>query len=289
MTDISYRSKDGLTLYAKSYGSETADLNVLCMHGLTRNHKDFEPMIDALIEKGVSARFIAVDVRGRGQSDRDTKTENYTPLVYAGDMVDLLDHLGISETVLIGTSMGGLMSMVMMSMIPDRILGVVLNDIGPVLEQKGLDRISGYVGENIPKPDLKDAAKGISEVQASAFPGKSAEFWFDFAKRTYRLRDDGLFELDYDPEIARSIGEVKPTFFTKLAMWKLFKAMKKVPLLLVRGGLSDLLSEKIASKMIRKHGHAKLATVPNVGHAPILNEPEALNAIKDFLKTVERN
>lgn len=285
--DIYYTSSDGLNLYAKSYGPDEAPLTALCMHGLTRNHKDFEPMIKGLLERGLNIRFIAVDVRGRCNSDADTNLDHYTPATYAGDMVRLLDHLSLAKVVLIGTSMGGLMSMVLVNMIPDRILGVVLNDIGPVLEQKGLDRIAGYVGGNPSQPDWEAAARAVSGVQAAAFPDYTHADWMAFARRTYRENPDGSVTLDYDPAISRTVKDVRPNLFTRLAMWRLFKAMKKSPMLLIRGSLTDLLSERIARKMIRKHGNAGLVTVPRVGHAPLLDEPDALNALSAFLKKLE--
>lgn len=285
--DIRYRSADGLSLYAKSYGPANAGLTVLCMHGLTRNHKDFEPMIDALQAEGVQCRFIAVDVRGRANSDCDSKPENYAPPVYAQDMITLLDHLGVDKAILVGTSMGGIMSMFMMSMIPDRILGVVLNDIGPELEQRGLDRIAGYVGGNEPKASYEEAAQAVADVQTPAFPDFGPDDWLAFAKRTYRMRNDGRVELDHDPEISRTIGDVTPTQEIKAAMWQLFERMKPVPLLLIRGALTDLLSADVAEKMVELHGNAKLVTVPRVGHAPGLDEAEAVSAIKTFLANVE--
>ena len=282
--DIYYRSGDGLELYAKSYGPDDAPVTALCMHGLTRNHKDFEPMINALLENGANVRFLAVDVRGRGKSERDTNTTNYSPAIYAQDMVALLDHLRIDRAMLIGTSMGGLMSMVLMTMIPTRIQGVVLNDIGPVLQKEGLDRIQNYVGGTLTKDSWIAAAKAVEEVQKSAFPDYTDEDWMAFARRTYRELDDGRVELDYDPEISRTVKEVRPNIFTNMAMWKLFKSMKAVPLLLVRGEISDLLSDKNAKKMVRKHGNAELITVPSVGHTPLLDEPIVQSALRPFLE-----
>lgn len=287
--DIRYTSNDGLSLYAKSYGADDAPLTALCMHGLTRNHKDFEPMIEALLSAGLNVRFIAVDVRGRCQSDNDTNLENYTPATYAGDMVTLLNHLDIDKVVLIGTSMGGLMSMVMMSMIPDRILGVAMNDIGPELDQRGLDRISGYVGGNTTQPDWDTAGKAVASVQQVAFPDYSHEDWVAFAKRTYRENSDGSLELDYDPAIGRTVSDVKPTPETNALMWQLFNGMKPAPLLLFRGELTDLLTADIAEKMIETHGNAKLVTVPRVGHAPLLDEAEVVSALTSFLKSLEPN
>ncbi|WP_293610989.1 alpha/beta hydrolase [Ponticaulis sp.] len=281
--DITYSSADGLNLYAKSYGPEDAPITALCMHGLTRNHKDFEPMIEALLKLRSDVRFIAVDVRGRALSDKDPNPENYTPLVYAQDMVALLDHLGLEKVFLIGTSMGGLMSMILMTMIPQRVHGVVLNDIGPVLMKKGLDRIQSYVGGTTIKDSWEEAANAVASVQKVAFPDYTDEQWMAFAKRTYRELEDGRVELDYDPEISRSVKEVRPNIFTNMAMWKLFRAMKPVPMLLVRGELSDLLSPKNANKMVRKHGNAKLVTVARVGHTPLLDEPTVVEALNEFL------
>lgn len=285
--DIRYQSSDGLSLYAKAYGRENAPLTALCMHGLTRNHKDFEPMIDALLAKGLNVRFVAVDVRGRCNSDNDTNLENYTPAVYAGDMVNLLNHLGLEKVVLIGTSMGGLMSMVLMSMIPDRILGVAMNDIGPELDQRGLDRIAGYVGGNTTQPDWDAAGRAVEAVQKSAFPDYKHDDWVAFAKRTYRQAGDGQLELDYDPAIGRTVKDVRPTPETNALMWQLFEGVKAAPLLLFRGELTDLLPKDIAEKMIETHGNAELVTVPRVGHAPLLDETEVVSALTKFLNTLE--
>lgn len=284
-TPIEYTSKDGLKLYATSRGPSDAALTVLCMHGLTRNAKDFDPLIDALGEDRY--RFISVDVRGRARSDRDPNPDNYTPPVYVGDMAVLLDQLGLTRVALIGTSMGGLMSMIMMKAMPERIAGVVLNDIGPALEKAGLQRIAGYVGEIKPLDSWQAAADALAQSQGSAFPGKDNDFWMAFAKRTFRELDDGKVVLDYDPAIADSLKKIKAGAMTKFAMWRLFNGMKRAPLLVVRGEISDLFSAKTAGLMVRRHPDAKEVVVPNVGHAPILNEPEAVSAISAFLSKLE--
>ncbi len=282
--DISWQSKDGLNLYAQSIGSAEAQLTVLCMHGLTRNHKDFNPMIQAL---GDRYRYIAVDVRGRGRSERDPQPKNYSPTVYAADMVTLLDHLQLQSVVLIGTSMGGLMSMLLSRMIPNRLRGIVLNDIGPVIDQSGLERIATYVGEVRPFADWEAAAENIARIQAASFPGYGSEQWMAFARRTCHEIDSGEVLADYDPQIAKSLGNVKPGLLTRLAMWRLFKSMYKRPLLIIRGETSDILSQKTLHKMIRRHPNASTVTVPGVGHAPLLDEPEAVAAISGFLKGLE--
>jgi pimeloyl-ACP methyl ester carboxylesterase len=282
--DIHYRSPDGLNLYARRYGPADAQLSILCMHGLTRNHKDFEPMIEALPDR---YQFIAVDVRGRGLSDRDPNAEHYSPATYVGDMAALLDHLKLNRVALIGTSMGGLMSMIMMKAMPQRIRGVVLNDVGPVFEKSGLDRIAAYTSNTEPKAGWDAAASAVGEVQADIFPDYGPEQWMAFAKRTYRELDDGRVALDYDPAITRTVGQVRPGLLTRIAMWKLYKEVSKVPLLLIRGETSDILSEKTAAKMIKRHPEAALVTVPRIGHAPILDEPEAVQGIRNFLANLE--
>lgn len=278
--EIHYRAPDGLDLFAWRYGPADAPLTALCMHGLTRNHRDFEPMIAKL--NGRFA-FVAVDVRGRGRSARDPDPSHYTPATYAGDMIALLDHLGLQRVALIGTSMGGLMSMLMMRTVPERVLGVVLNDVGPVLERAGLQRIAGYVTEVKPLADWTAAAEAVARVQADIFPDYGSDDWMAFARRTFRELPSGEVIPDYDPAITRTVGDVKPWIALRFAMWRLFKAMRKAPLLVIRGETSDILSERTAARMLRRHPDAALVTVPRVGHAPILDEPEAVTAIDAFL------
>lgn len=284
VTDITYTSADGLELFAKAYGPSDADLTVLCMHGLTRNHKDFEPMIAKFDD---ARRYIAVDVRGRGRSDRAVDPTSYTPQQYSEDVVALVEQLGISEFAMIGTSMGGLMAMILSKMMPERIVGVVLNDVGPVVESTGLDRISAYAGTVQPVTGWTDAAEATAKAQAISFPHYKASDWKAFAARTYREQDDGSLMPDYDPAITRSLGDSRPGLMTRIAMWRLFGAMKKIPLLIIRGETSDILSKKTARRMMRRHNDAQLVEVPGIGHAPMLDEPAALSGIASFLGRLE--
>lgn len=281
--DIHFRSHDGLSLFARSYGDPNAPLTVLCMHGLTRNHKDFEPMIAGLSR---AHRFIAVDVRGRGKSQRDPNPAQYIPTVYAKDMSVLLDELGIRTVALIGTSMGGLMAMIMMHAMPKRVLGTVLNDVGPEINPIGLTRIANYVGDVEPLPDWNAAADAVAAAQRDVFPDFGPNDWVAFAKRTYRTLDNGTVILDYDPAITRTVANVKPTFRSRFAMWRLFAKMKKRPLLVTRGAHSDVLHPSTAARMVKRHKTANLVTIPNTGHAPLLNEPAALRAIDAFLAQI---
>lgn len=283
-TDIHWTSPDGLTLYAKAYGPEDARLTVLCLHGLTRNHQDFEPMIAALPRHH---RYIAVDVRGRGKSAYDPKPDNYQPPVYTRDMFALLDTLGIARAALIGTSMGGLISLLMARSAPKRVAGIVLNDVGPVVEKAGLARIGSYAGKVAPVTDWESAAAAVKTLQGAAFPDMPEGRWMDFARRTYKELPSGEVVLAYDPGIARSLGKVKPGPVTNFILWRLFAASRKAPLLIIRGETSDILSAGTAEMMLRRHPDARLATVPRVGHAPILDEPQAVSAISDFLNRLE--
>lgn len=284
MTDIHYTSADGLDLFARSYGPENAELTVLCMHGLTRNHKDFEPMISRL---GDRYRFVAVDVRGRGRSQRADKPETYSPQIYAQDMFALADKLELSKMALIGTSMGGLMAMIMARMSPERIGGLVLNDVGPVVNPAGLRRIASYSQDPQPADSWQAAAAKVETAQSEAFPDFGADDWMAFARRTWRETEDGKVVADYDPEITRSLGEAKAGLMTKFAMWRVFGALKSHPMLIVRGETSDILAKGTAKRMVRRHPDARLVTVPKRGHAPLLDEPAAIDAISDFLRRLE--
>lgn len=283
-TEFSWTSEDGLELFAKSYGPESAGLTVLCLHGLTRNHKDFEPMIAALPDK---YRYVAVDVRGRGRSGYDPEPKNYAPPVYAKDMLRLIDTLGLKKVALIGTSMGGLISILMIRAAPDRVAGIVLNDVGPAVDKAGIARIASYAGKMPPVTDWASAAAAVKSVNGPIFPHYTDDQWMGVARRTYRETPDGKVQPDYDPNIAQSLGKVKPGPLTDFFLWRVFGVTKKAPLLVVRGETSDILSPKTADLMIRRHPDARLVTVPGVGHAPFLDEPEAAAGITDFLARLE--
>jgi len=280
--DIFYQSPDGLRLYAADYGPENAPLTVLCMHGLTRNHKDFEALI---VELNLPFRFIAVDVRGRGLSDRDPN-KAYSPEVYVGDMGALLSHLGISKVALIGTSMGGLMAMIMAQAMKDRILGIVLNDVGPEVNSDGLKRIAGYTSGVRTFPDWQSAADAIRNSQQSAFPDFTDAEWMSFARQTCREKEDGQVEFDYDPAITENMNAAKPGWRVNFMLWRLFGRMKNIPLLSIRGEHSDILTAATAARMCRRHKGCRSVTVANRGHAPTLSEPEARSAISGFLKSL---
>jgi pimeloyl-ACP methyl ester carboxylesterase len=278
--DIVWTSHDGLKLYAAHYGPQDSKVTVLCMHGLTRNHKDFEPMIEGL---GMDMRFVSVDVRGRGKSDRDPSGKSYAPPVYVQDMATLTAHLNLDELILIGTSMGGLMAMLMAKAFPEKIKGIVMNDVGPEVNPAGLKRIAGYAGGNETFDSWGDAAAAIGRTQAGVYPDYGEEAWMEFARRTCVERDDGKIGFDYDPVIVQGMGSTSPGWRVNFAMWRVFATLKSIPLLIIRGETSDILTKKTAKRMLRRHKTSQLLTVPERGHTPFLDEPVSLHAIGKFL------
>ncbi|MCL6698757.1 alpha/beta hydrolase [Sphingomonas sp. NSE70-1] len=280
-----WTSRDGLTLFARDYpaAGEGGRLPVICLHGLTRNSKDFEEI--APVIAGWGRRVIVADVRGRGQSGWDPNPKNYKPPVYARDVVEMMAALDIERAIFLGTSMGGLITMTLMAVRPRAIAAAVLNDVGPAVSPEGIARILGYAGKKTAINDWNDAANYVRQTQGVAFPDFQDEDWHRFAQRTFRQGPDGP-ELDYDPAIASPLS--KPP--SKLAPWIagfLFRRLaRKRPTLLIRGGISDLISSDIADRMQRQAPGMKRVDVPNVGHAPMLTEPAAVDAIDKFLRTV---
>jgi pimeloyl-ACP methyl ester carboxylesterase len=251
---------------------------IICLHGLTRNHKDFRDIIEPL--RALGRRVIALDVRGRGLSDRDPNPSNYNPLIYVQDLLRVLAHLDIPRAVFIGTSMGGLMTMILASFAPDRIAGAVLNDIGPEIDPVGLKRIQGYVGKTPNIKTWEEAALMLSAAGGTTYPGRDQAFWIDFAQRNGVETQAGII-FDYDPAIAQVAGA--PTDGPLPTMWDQFGALKSIPTAVIRGALSDLLSIDCVAAMKLAKPDLVVATVPNVGHAPMLNEAEAWAAIAQIV------
>lgn len=280
--DHFYKSADGrLTLYARDYAGGEGKTPLLLMHGLTRNSADFEPLAAHLAGE---YRLIVADQRGRGRSDYDSDPANYNPVVYAADMGALLDSLGIDTAIAIGTSMGGLMAMVMTQTMPGRLSAIILNDVGPEVDMAGIRRIQSYVGGGVAAIDWDSAAKQAEATNAVAFPDYGPDEWMAFARRTYRANADAMPVLAYDNAIAAGMNDADLTAVPP-NLWPAWDAMADIPVLAIRGAHSDLLSAEILTEMARRHsGDFTPITVPNRGHAPMLDEPAAVQAIVAFLK-----
>ena len=280
-----WRSADGLRLFARDYAGAggPARLPIICVHGLTRNSKDFEEVAPLLAVGG--RRVLVPDMRGRGQSDRDPNFANYQPRAYARDVLALIDQLGIARAIFIGTSMGGIITMAIAALRSRAVAGAILNDVGPAIAPEGLARIMSYVGKRGPIESWDDAVAYVRRTNEVAFPHYGEEEWRRFAERTFRAGEKGP-ELDYDPAIALALRKPPPRW-TALAAWLMFRRLaKRRPTLLIRGAASDIVSADIAARMKSRCPSLEVVEVPGIGHAPTLSEPEARVAIDNFLARV---
>jgi pimeloyl-ACP methyl ester carboxylesterase len=282
-TDLTWTSADGLTLHARDYApaGQPTGLPVIAIHGLTRNARDFETIAPGIA--GAGRRVLAVDVRGRGQSDRAPDPMTYVPPVYAGDILALMAGEAIERAVFLGTSMGGLITMALGALRPDVVAAAILNDIGPELAPEGLARIARYAGQPVDTPTWAAAADYVRAINQQAFPHYGPADWDAFARRTFRDGPNGRPEPDCDPAIAvpfaARAGQPAPD------LWPLFMGLTMGrPVLLIRGETSDLLSADTAERMRQAAPDMAYAEVPGVGHAPMLDEPPARAAIETFLE-----
>jgi pimeloyl-ACP methyl ester carboxylesterase len=278
-------SRDGLKLFARDYAGESGGcrLPVICLHGLTRNSKDFEEVAPRLAANG--RRVLALDVRGRGRSASDPNPANYQPKVYARDVLDMMDKLGIARAVFVGTSMGGLITMAVAAIRSRAVAAAVLNDVGPEVGKAGIERILSYAGRPATIETWDDAADYVRRTNEVAFPEHSRANWQAFARRTFR-DDNGRPALDYDPAIAIPLAKGQVKTRSLLANFLFRRLARRRPTLLVRGELSDLTTADIAARMKRSAPSLKIVAVPGIGHAPMLTEPEAVSAIDEFLRAV---
>lgn len=272
----------GLSLFARDYagGDGPPRVPVICLHGLTRNSADFEEAAPYLASMG--RRVLAPDVRGRGRSQWDPNPMGYHPGTYANDVLGLMDAAGVAQAVIVGTSMGGLIAMTMAALRPAAVAAVVLNDVGPRIAPQGLARIAGYTGLQTPAADWSAAAAYAKQINGAAFPDYGEEDWLRAARRLFEPAPGGGLRLAYDPDIyapIRAAAGMPPADLTSLFLG----LVSGRPSLLIRGALSDLITAELAEDMRRLAPQMAYAEVARVGHAPMLDEPEAKAALKDFL------
>lgn len=280
-----WTSRNGLSLYARDYPAAGAPsgLPVICLHGLTRNSKDFEDIAPLIASWG--RRVVVPDVRGRGRSGYDPNPNNYQPKRYARDMVEMMAEFDIPRAVFLGTSMGGIITLTLMAIRPKAIAAAILNDVGPAIAPEGIARILSYAGKPAEIRDWDDATDYVRRTNGIAFAHYGDADWLRIARRTFKQGKSGP-ELDYDPAIGVSLSKPIP----RSAVWiagLLFRLLaRRRPTMLIRGGVSDIISAEIADRMQRMAPAMKRVDVPGVGHAPMLDEPEAVDAIRNFLRTV---
>lgn len=282
--DRSWTSSDGLKLHFRDY-HETAPGSsgrppILCLPGLTRNARDFEALAERLAGEW---RVICPDMRGRGDSDYARDPMTYTPAHYVADVEGLLAAEGIARFVAIGTSLGGLMTMMLAAVNPERITAAVINDIGPEIEPAGLARIREYVGQGRSYETWVHAARALQEANRDIYPAWQLPDWLRMAKRCMVIGTGGRIVFDYDMKIAEPFETEQGTAPDPAVMWGMYEAVARRPLLVLRGAHSDILSAEVAARMKVRGSATELVTVPGVGHAPTLDEDEAVAAIARLL------
>jgi pimeloyl-ACP methyl ester carboxylesterase len=279
--EIYWSSRDGLKLYARVYETAAPAANaVLCLHGLTRNSRDFE---DLALHLQHRYRVIVPDVRGRGRSAFDPKPENYQPAVYVEDILALLDALKAARVAVIGTSMGGMLAMMMGVGHRPKVAGLVLNDMGPEVDPKGLERIKGYAGRMPAPKSWDDAVAQTKTMFGDAWPGLEAERWAALTRRAYSENAAGIPAIEADPMIGEVLRAAPPA---TVNLWPFWNALRGIPMLSIRGATSDILSAATFAQMKALNPDLRQLEVANRGHAPLLDEPECIAAIDAFLAAI---
>jgi len=282
-------TQDGLKLHVRAYGSSaTSALPVVCLPGLTRTGADFDTLASALADDAERPRYVlALDYRGRGLSDYDSNPDNYSLPVELADVLSVLTALEIGKAIFVGTSRGGLLTMLLGPARPAALAGVVLNDIGPVLEPQGLARIKSYVGRLPQLNSFEEAAESLRELFSPQFPALSANDWMKLAQSMFRDQDGRIIP-DYDPKLAHALRDVdieRPL----PALWEQFDALADVPLLIIRGANSDLLSAATVEAMRARRRQCEVLVVPDQGHAPLLTDDETIARIGAFVRSCEES
>jgi pimeloyl-ACP methyl ester carboxylesterase len=276
-----WESEDGLRLHYRDYAGPEGRPPLLCLHGLTRNARDFEPLAERFAGE---RRLIVPDMRGRGQSEYARDAASYRIGSYVDDVVRLLRQLDCGPVVVVGTSMGGMIAMLMAQARAWPLAGAVLNDIGPELEPEGIERIRGYVGQGGSFETWMHAARQLAEQGRAVHPAFAIADWLAFAKRLMVVAGNGRIVFDYDMKIAEEFNA--PSAGEPIDLWGALRALSDVSTVVLRGELSDLLSAATVAKMQSELAGLRAVTVPRVGHPPTLAEAEAQQAIAELLAEV---
>jgi pimeloyl-ACP methyl ester carboxylesterase len=287
-TDHFVTAQDGLRLHVREIGERTAPgPPVVCLPGLARTTADFDDLAAALAgDRGRSRRVLALDYRGRGLSDHDRNPDNYSIPVELSDVLAVLAARAVARAVFVGTSRGGLLVMALASARPTAIAGAVLNDIGPVIEPQGLMRIKSYVGR-LPQPrDHEDGADILKRLFGGQFTRLTDADWLASARRTWRAHD-GRLEPTYDPRLARALATIDPEHPLP-PLWEQFDALRDMPLMVIRGANSDILSAATVAAMEVRRSRTTVIEVADQGHAPLLAEPDTIARIAAFVSECER-
>ncbi|WP_112663309.1 alpha/beta fold hydrolase [Microvirga flavescens] len=284
--DLFVSAQDGLRVYARDYGPVVSSATpVVCLPGLARNSSDFHELALSLSQDATPRRVICVDYRGRGRSEWDQDWRNYDVRIEVNDILQILTVAGIENAVFVGTSRGGLIIMALGAVRPTLLRGAVLNDVGPVIEAKGLIRIRGYIGK-LPKPrNFREAGQILKQMSDTQFPANTEEQWERLAKGTWQEKD-GELVLSYDPALLRTLEALD--LETPLPdLWPFFEGLKNIPVMVLRGANSDLLSATTLEEMQKRHPSLSAVTVPDQGHAPEL-EGALIETVGEFVRAAEQ-
>lgn len=278
---------DGLKLHVQSYGSRLAPaLPVVCLPGLTRTAADFQDLAAALAgDTSAPRRVLALDYRGRGDSEYDRNPANYTLNVELADVMAVLAALEVAPAVFVGTSRGGLLTMLLAAARPTLIAGAVLNDIGPVIEPAGLARIKSYVGK-LPQPtNFEEGAEILRRLFGQQFSKLTDDEWLTYARRSFKTKGRNLVP-NYDVNLAKTLEGID--FNRPLpSLWSEFDALGRVPLMLLRGDNSDLLSTETVASMRARRSTLEVVNVADQGHAPLLTHSDLIQRITGFVTACE--
>jgi pimeloyl-ACP methyl ester carboxylesterase len=279
--DRFWSSADGLQLHYRDYPGREDRPPLLCLPGLTRNARDFEPVAEHFAGDW---RIICVELRGRGDSEYAKDWRTYNPLTYLEDLDALFEQAGLDRFVALGTSLGGILTMLLANRQPERIVGALLNDIGPVIDPEGLARIRNYVGQARSFPTWMHAARALEEIHSPAFPHYQISDWLATAKRLMVLGNNDRIVFDYDMKIGEIFNQ--PAGEAGVDLWSVFPALDGRPVTVLRGELSDILSVETMAEMGRRLPQMEAVTVPGVGHAPVLSEDVSVQAIARLLERI---
>ncbi|WP_417449624.1 alpha/beta fold hydrolase [Kordiimonas sp.] len=276
--DCYFTNPDGLKQYYRDYDNAGPRAPVvLCMPGLTRNPKDFDAIAEHLADR---CRVIAVANRGRGLSDYDPDPSRYTPLTYVSDVMALLRHLGVKEVIALGTSLGGLMTILIQAMHPGTLKAAIINDIGPEVDPRGIARIKSYVGKGTPPETWEAAIKAVKQANAGVYPNFSDADWEWYTRNLY-ADDAGKPKVQYDPAISQNFENADDQSAPDL--WPAFAAMHSIPTVVLRGELSDILSEETLDRMAAEHPDLVPVIVPGLGHVPLMSEQVCKDAVDTLI------
>ena len=288
-TEFSCSTFDGLTIRGRDYGDRlSTNTPLVCLPGLTRSTRDFDAIARLISQDPEQPRrVLSLDYRGRGQSDYDPNWQNYTPAIEAGDVLNAIVAAGMQDVVIFGTSRGGIIAMLLGSMRPGIMSGVILHDIGPTIDITGLLKIKSYLTQMPTPKNWPDAAQILKTVHKGSFPDYSEDNWHQAAHLTFANKE-GAPVIDFDPALIKTLAPVSRDSESP-NLWPQFLSLRSKPLLVIRGGNSDLFSAETLETMDRAHPTMKSVTVPNQGHVPSVMGDETVKAIKELLKEADAN